>query len=502
MFGSVAVVALYFDGFASLVSVWSGSAAHRFSYLVPGLFLYFTWLRLPDIASMSPRPSPLGLLYATPFGGLWLVSQATQLSIAAHVAAVGMLQAVFLTLLGWRVCRKLLFPLLLLWLMVPFGDLLTPALMALTTDLTIAGLRLVGMSVVADGNILVAGGARYAIIEGCSGLDFLLGNLVISLVFANLMYRGIARQSVYVLASLPVAILANNLRTTSVILITAMTDRDIDLAADHQTYGWFVFFLAVVMQMAVGLRYSDARGDLGSPPDVAATSIEAPPATAHLVAALCGLVLIAAAAPSYAMFVLDRVTEPISVRLCLPPNMPTAREPLDNADTWRPVFPQAHARLHRVLEIDDWPIDFFVAYYWKQGPGNKLIGWGNRLYDGNRWHYMTSDTETIHVDGRPMRVATERLSGPLERRRLVWYWYWVDGQLIYRPWHVKLIQAKAVLLGGDQRAALVAVSTEEHGATAAARGALQTAMDRLPEIAGMLNGATAGSSSSLGRPCP
>jgi len=199
------------------------------------------------------------------------------------------------------------------------------------------------------------------------------------------------------------------------------------------------------------------------------------------------------------LFVLNRVTEPISVRLCLPPTLNSAREPSDDADTWRPVFPQAHARLHRVLEIADRPVDFFVAYYWKQGPGNKLIGWGNRLYDGNRCHYMTTATETVHVDGRQMRVASERLGGPFQRRRLVWYWYWVDGQLIYRPWHVKLIQAKAVLLGGDQRAAVIAVSAEEHGAPAAARGALQAALDRLPAIVEVLNEATKG---SLGRPCP
>jgi EpsI family protein len=152
-----------------------------------------------------------------------------------------------------------------------------------------------------------------------------------------------------------------------------------------------------------------------------------------------------------------------------------------------------------VLEIDDRPVDFFVAYYWKQGPANRLIGWGNQLYDGNRWHYMTSDTETIRVDGRQMRVATERLSGPLQRRRLVWYWYWVDGQFIDRPWYAKLIQAKAVLFGGDRRAALIAVSTEERGAPAEARRALQVALNRLPEIAGMLEDATAG---SLGRSCP
>ncbi len=498
LIGSAAIVALYSEGFASLVSVWSTSAAHRFLFLVPFLFLYFTWLRVPVVAALSPRPSVLGLLYALPFGCLWFVAEAAQIAVAAQVAAVGMLQAVFLTVLGWRVCRALIFPLSLLWLMVPFGDVLTPPLTQLTTHLTVAGLRLVGMPVTADGNLLTVDGARYAIVAECSGFDFLVANLLVSLVFANLLYRKPLKQGLYVLASLPLAIVANSLRTTAVIVITAATGRSVDLASDHRVFGWLLFFLAMAAQMAIGFRYRDSRAGALSAADSAAVDAVPPASAAAQVAALCSIVLVAAAAPAYTRLRLDSVVEPGSVRLCLPPTMAPAREPSDGTDAWHPAFPRASVRVHRVVGSEDQPIDLFIAYYWAQGRGRELVASSNRLSDGRHWRRLSGGADTVQISGEPMSVATERLAGPARHRRLVWYWYWVGGQFVDRAWLAKLIQARASLLGGERRSAVIVLSTEEIGSEAGARQAMAKFL-ATQEIRGTLEDAAA---DRPGQSCP
>ncbi len=495
--GTAAVLTLYYEGFASLVAVWSSTVAYRSLFLVPCVSLWFFWRHWPAIRRLSPRPSALGLLYAVPFGCLWLLAQATQLTIGAQIAAIGMLQGVFITVLGWRICRRLLFPLLLLWLMVPVGDLLLPALIEITTTLTVAGLRLVGMPATMDGNLLMAGDARYSIIKECTGLDFLLGNLLVALVFANLIYRRIGRKTLYVLAAVPVAILANILRTTSVILFTA---GGLDLASDHETYGWFVFLMAMVGQMVIGQRFRDARPDEELPSDAATVRL---PVNRPVLAAALSIVLLASVAPAYARFALEGDAAPVPVRLCFPTTVSAVREQSGNAGDWRPQFPTAGARLHGVLAIDDRPVDFFVAYYWQQGPASKLIAWNNRLYDGQYWRYMTRGTDAAVVGGRPLRVVSERLAGANGERRLVWYFYWVDGQFLSRPWAAKLLQAKAQLLGGEQRSAVIAFSTGESGtpeeSRVAVRNTLQSAVDRQPAIAEMLTAAARGD--TPGRAC-
>ena len=498
--GSAAVLAFYVEGFASLVAVWSSTVAYRVLFLVPVLSLGFVWLRLPEIRGMTPRPTAVGLLYALPFGILWLLAQATQLSIGAQVAAIGTLQAVVLTVLGWQICRRLLLPLLLLWLMVPVGDVLLPALMELTTTFTVAGLRLAGMPATMDGNLLIAGGARYSIIKECTGLDFLLGNLLVALVFANLIYRGIGRKTLYVLAAVPVAIFANILRTTSVILLTA---GGFDLASDHETYGWCVFLLAMVGQMAIGQRFRDAPAGEQALRETATTPVDAAVASRPVVAAALSIVLLATVAPAYARFALDREAGIVPVRLCLPAGVSAVRAQPGDTGTWQPEFPTAGARLHGVLAVDARPVDWFVAYYWRQGPESKLIAWNNRVYDGQHWRYLTRSGDTAVVDGAPVRVVSERLAGALGERRRVWYFYWVDGQFVSQPWAAKLLQARAQLLGGEQRSAVVAFSAAESRlpgeSVAALRDTLQSAIGQQPGIAEMLTAAARGD--TPGRAC-
>jgi EpsI family protein len=45
-------------------------------------------------------------------------------------------------------------------------------------------------------------------------------------------------------------------------------------------------------------------------------------------------------------------------------------------------------------------------------------------------------------------------------KRLVWYWYWVDGQFTGNRYLAKLLQAKARLFGGISAAAVVAVAAD------------------------------------------
>jgi EpsI family protein len=116
---------------------------------------------------------------------------------------------------------------------------------------------------------------------------------------------------------------------------------------------------------------------------------------------------------------------------------------------------------------------------------------------------MTRSADTAVVDGAPIRVISERLAGAEGERRLVWYFYWVDGQFLSRPWAAKLLQAKAQLLGGEQRSAVVAFSVAESRlsgeAGAALRDTLQSAIDQQPGVAEMLTAAARGD--TPGRAC-
>jgi EpsI family protein len=484
----VAVIGvLYQETIGQAVHTWTHSETYQFCLLVLPISLFIIWQRRSRVAQETPTPVFWPLLLLAPLGLLWLVADAIHLALGAQIAVLGMLQVLLFSFLGWRVYRILLFPLLFLWLLAPFGDSLTPYLMRLTTHLTALGLTLAGLDVTTDGNIVISEAGRVGIIEDCSALDFVIGNLVISLVFANLVFSKNGKRWIYVLAAVPVAILANNLRTTSVILITYWSDRAWDLLADHQLYGWLIFLLCVALQMACGARFMDPQDHRSKSSSTSPAAHS--PSQAKIYAVLVIAVITIAIPPAYAALLQKNPLDSPVGSLCGPAwlSSGTAQQPQD----WRPVFLGAQAELHAQQQMDDRNVDFYVAYYWRQSEGAELIGWPNAVYDGKTWHFLESRPMTIQVDERAVAIQETRLRGPQRERRLTWHWYWVDGTFVASPALAKLLQAKTLLLGGDSRAAAIVLSTIEGEHPEAARSVMQALLAQAPFLTLLLNNAQA-----------
>ena len=278
------------------------SATYRFAFFIAPVSLYLIWTRRRQLAGERARPLWFGLLLLVPCSLLWLVSDAADLSVGRQLALVGTLQALLLTTLGWRVYRALLFPFLYLWLLVPAADVLLPSLQIMTTHATVAGLNLLGIPTVSEGILINADGATYRIVEQCTSLDFLLGSLAFSLVYANLLYRRFGRRAGFVAAALAAAVAANLFRTTSIIFLTDVSEGKIDLAREHLLYGWVIFLVTLVALMALGLFFCEDDAD----PDAVAgeqnSRTDPPEGRSALVAASAAVVLIASLAPAYAAY--------------------------------------------------------------------------------------------------------------------------------------------------------------------------------------------------------
>ncbi len=463
---------------------WMNSEAHQFSLLVVPISLYIIWTRRFRLAQTAPAPVFWPLLAAIPLILLWLTSNAVHVAIGTQIAVLGLVQVLLLSLLGGRVYKALLFPFLFLWLLVPVGDSLIPYLMQLTTHLTATGLTLAGLSVTTDGHIVISEAGRIGIVEECSALDFLIGNLVISLVFAILVFTKNTKRFVYVLAAVPVAILANNVRTTSVILITYWTGGAWNLLADHELYGWVVFLVFVALQMALGARFMDPKRSVSE--SLPTTADDRPARPAKIYAVLLAAVTLIATPPLYASLSSTDTIHPSGASLCGPAWL--SAKQIDE-DGWHPVFIGAQAELHAQQTVGDRKVDFYVAYYWHQNQGAELVGWPNAVFDRKAWRFMEQRAAVANIDSQATEIWETRLRGPERGRRLTWHWYWVDGRIAASPAVAKLLQAKAKLLGGDQRAAAIVLSTHEGTDPEAARTAMQSLLARASFLTPMLDGA-------------
>jgi len=471
--------ALYGASIGRLVTIWWTSAAYQALMFVPLLSLYFVWLRRETLAATPIAPSYGALPLLVAAVALWAVSNAAFVAFGEFVALVGMIHALVLAILGVRIYRALLFPLWLLWLMVPIGDNLFPPLVSLTVQLSKLGLWATGAQVAVDGSVLVTGVGRYGVIQECSSLPFIIGNLIVSLVFAQLMFDRMRKRSLYVVLGVVMALFGNVLRIVSVIRLTELSDGAIDLVSDHRVYGWFMFLLVILAQMWIGARFADPV----SGPEQHDSPQSDKPAFSPASIFVPLLALLVLAFPRILAVRLDAVADAEqALSRCAPP---PASLP-DSGGGWRPVYDHADTRQQWRVQIDGYQVDVFVGGFRTQASGREVVGWPGRSHDDVNFGLLELAAPTGWSSQLWPAPQGERLRTPTLDRRRVWTWYWADGVVTGRPWGAKLLLARGALFGRGTSGAVVMLSTQENHDPAAAEAALGKALQTVGSPAALL----------------
>jgi EpsI family protein len=100
-----------------------------------------------------------------------------------------------------------------------------------------------------------------------------------------------------------------------------------------------------------------------------------------------------------------------------------------------------------------------LALYGSQRHGKEIINEMNTFADGERWTAVSGGDvlAVVGTESVPIRYARLSSSGP---KRLVWYWYWIDGRLTADPILAKLYEARAKLTDSSGAAAVIAVAAD------------------------------------------
>ena len=130
---------------------------------------------------------------------------------------------------------------------------------------------------------------------------------------------------------------------------------------------------------------------------------------------------------------------------------------------WLPTFANADLRSQQSYARNGDTVDLFIATYSRQGPGQKMITYDNRIIDEAAWSIVSKRPRSIGGETLPL---SELVVSSVDRRRYVWFVYWLDGTFTADPLVATLLEIKAKLFFGDQRAAIVAVSTADPKAKA------------------------------------
>jgi exosortase A len=449
----LAVAALLQPTFMSMYDIWDRSETYAHGFVILPISLWLVWRDRHRLAAVPVAGDARAFLAIVPLALGWLAARLGGVQVVEQYAFVAIWIAAIWLVLGSKMLRAAMFPLGFLLLMVPNGEALIQPLIGFTADFTVGAVRLIGIPVYREGPFFTLPSGEWNVVEGCSGLRYLIASSTLGILYAYLTYRTAWKRVAFSIASFIVPVFANGMRATIIVLIAHYSDMRLALGVDHFIYGWVWFGIVMLAMFWVGLIWREDMDGVATPPPATSSPRSAPLHTAALAALL-------ALFPLYEGHLSSRPVPAPTLALPAPAGgWQVSREGFSD---W---LPQWHGMdIERIGNYvrGDQRVLLFVAWYGTQREDRELINSQNIMIRQKHpeWRQVGRDNLTRTIAGKTLPLyQAQLLANDDQRRILAWQWNRIDGKDGINPYFAKLDLALAKLLGEQDSAAAIIVAT-------------------------------------------
>ncbi|WP_136637812.1 VPLPA-CTERM-specific exosortase XrtD [Pseudooceanicola onchidii] len=493
---NLAAIPIFWIGFVSLAQAWS-TAEYSHGPLIPVISMY---LFLRELRQYPPLPATV-----TDRGiGIWVTVLALVIASVGNLARIPdivtyayivWVAGMVLTLFGWQRGRLHMLPVFHLIFMLPLPQFvywqLTTYLQGVSSELGVWFVRMAGVSVYLEGNIIDLGVYKLQVAEACSGLRYLFPILSFSYLFA-ILYRGpVWHKAVLLLAAAPLTVLMNSFRIGMIGVLVNSYGIEQAEGFLHFFEGWIIFLscIAILFAMAWALqKLTDEPRPLSEAIDLDTSGL----------GPIIGWVR--QIQPSRALAVITLVTAMVSAVWLIGPSgnpEPVERESFtlfpSRLGDWSSTTRKLEPDIEEVLAADDYlnatfvshaelaPVNMFIAFYNKQTEGQGIHspevclpagGWEIFSLEQKRVDFPETAYGSFEVNRAVIQNGTTQ--------QLVYYWFEQRGKRMTNDFKAKLSVLKDGFTRGRTDGALVRFVTPiapgESEALAEAR--LQKLMER------------------------
>jgi exosortase len=223
------------------------------SKLIPLIVLFLVWYHRKAIAAASKNGDGLGLLFVL-FGVALFIIGARALQPRASIFGFPfLLFGIVLYLWGKQVARILLFPIALLFFMIPLGAIeqMTFRLQFLIIGVVTSLSRLFGIPVHAIGTSLrpASGDWGFDIAEGCSGIRSLIAMVMVTAIFVHLREPRLWKKVIILAFSVLFAVIGNAGRIFTIVVLGQLGFPKFAGGIYHDWSSQLIFFPIALLSM-------------------------------------------------------------------------------------------------------------------------------------------------------------------------------------------------------------------------------------------------------------
>jgi exosortase D (VPLPA-CTERM-specific) len=419
--------------------------------IIPFIAAFLVWQRRDQIERMPFTGSWAGLLLALLGAALGAIGKMSALFTIEHYSVLIALYGLVLALTGWKVFRLVWVPLLILIFMVPLPEFLyqnfSAQLQLLSSQIGVWFMRLFGVSVYLEGNVIDLGVYKLQVAEACDGLRYLFPLMTIGFLIAYFFKAALWKRILLFLSSIPITILMNSFRVGTIGVMVEHWGVRMAEGFLHEFQGWAVFMasgalmvLEILLLARIGAGRRPWRELFGlefPAPTPKDPPVMARPVPASLYASTALLVLVAAGSLS-----LPERAESIPQRTSF------ARYP-KTVGTWTGRREALEAIYLDALMLDDYylanftrgtepPINYYIAWYDSQRAGRSAHSPRSCL-PGGGWQIKSLTQRALPGvrTGRDALRVNRVLTQLGMQRELVYYWFQQRGRVITNEYMAK-----------------------------------------------------------------
>ena len=263
-----AFILSFWPALQKLVIRWD-TGDNSYCYLIVPLFLYLCWEKKKDFQFGQFSWNLWGLVPVCLSVLLMIAGELGSMETLLYIGIWGCIVGVMFILYGLRL-RHLLFPLLILAFIVPLppfvNRMLTFNLKLAASTLSVMMLRLVGVSVLQDGNIIDLGITQMQVVDACSGLRYFVPLILMALLFGFFYCKRLWQKGVLLAVVLPLSIVVNSFRIFATGMLHVWGYPELAENLFHDFAGLVIFLLAAAILFGVSMVLKRFGSDQGATP--------------------------------------------------------------------------------------------------------------------------------------------------------------------------------------------------------------------------------------------
>lgn len=442
-----ALLVIYFSTVVSFYNVYSDEGSgqtHTPLLLLVILYLLYRNWSLGG-RSISLHFNYWALVLLTPLSLLWMALGLVFVEAGQQVMLILIVATVVIAMLGVRIGKRYLMPILLLLTVLPIWNLLIPYLQLPATQFSAFLLDLIGFTSTREGFLLIIPNGTFEVADACSGLKFQIVGITLALIHTQLIKVPARVVLSYAVVAACLAFVSNALRIVIVVAIGYRYGMDHEYVQDHNFIGWTLFSIFFFLFLYFGekkLRSHEIK------PAASETKHPRVGSAARQVMQLVMVVLAVSVGPILYGYFTHRGQAATQDNISVLKELSGWQMISDQLTDWTPVWTQGDRSLEGTFTHDGERVDLFATEFYRQRHGREAVQIGHMVYHIDKWSRISRSARVVKVsDAFDVTVEETLLKSSDQRKRIVWQWYRTNNKFMTSKVEAKLNNLLGVIVG-------------------------------------------------------